>query len=114
MNQFYDCGRWLDYINTQLALAQTEAESAEKRMGRLEAVSVVGSSEKITRARVEAKQEQDYMEAEDDRDMKNARRRFLRVLYENVDRQHSDLSREITRRTGRHERESRERRWGGV
>lgn len=105
---------WADYLGGQLALAEIDERASEAVLKKAEAVSMLRSSPtsgKVTMAKAE-KYEDPVVEEAQESFMKNhAYRKLLNVLYNNVDRDASLVSRELTRRVGMEPNRRREGRW---
>lgn len=114
MSMLRDVTQWLNYLEVRLGVTSTEAETAEKHYRRVEAVYVTRSNEsQVTKAKMEASLESEVLDAQDDYDVKNATRRMVRVIYDNLARDANYLSREITRRVGREPLDRRTHKYGG-
>lgn len=101
METFRQLTVWSNYVNGALALAATKAETAEKILRRVRAGAVVVSDAKtVTMAEAEAEALPEVIQAKDDYDQRNAYRRMLRVVAENLARDTALISRELTRRVG--------------
>lgn len=114
MTQFTLFTRWADHLNVEVALAEITEATAERIFRRIRDVAMLGVSPargQVTAAKAAAGLSAEVIEAEDEAASAKAYRKLVQSLYENVERDASLLSRELTRRLGRDPYERRERRW---
>ena len=109
--------RWADYLTVQLPLAEAAESTADRvhrRIRDLKTLSQDAPKGQVTLAKMSVALSEEVVEAEDVAAQAKAYRKLVAGLLENVTRDASLLSRELTRRVGRDSFERRERRWGGA
>jgi hypothetical protein len=121
MELFSTIVRWLDHIGGWLVLHEVDERYAESTYDLVWSTvlsnCVAGQSGKsrsessVTVAKAEATQNPDVRAARDNRDAVYARRKIFGLMMSNLERDSALVSRELTRRVGRHDRESRTDRW---
>lgn len=109
MSLFVQMTGWVEYTGTRLAAAEVDEKSAVESLERHKAISAVrNSSEKtVNAAKARAYEDPDYVKAQEDKQQAYAYRRMLQTVYDSADRRATLLSRELTRRVGRADRDSR-------
>jgi hypothetical protein len=109
MELFNDLTGWSDYLDLQLSLAQVDEEHARSDVARHEALN------KYDFRKVDAKEQafgdQGYLALKHELEEAYGYRKVIEALYNRVDRNASAVSRELTRRLGRHDKEKRRERW---
>ncbi len=109
---------WSDYVNVRLTEASIQTDDAEKAAKRAKAlyVSQIMATRRVksvTEAESLALIATEVVDAQDLYDEHNAKRRALRMVAENLDRDSRFISREITRRLGRDDYDRRDSKHGG-
>jgi len=105
MNLYQEIQRWVKYLALQLAAAEVDESYAERAVTRTEALK--GYDFRKVDAKTRANEDPEYL------DVKNAQlsaygyRKMIAALYANVDRDSFQLSRELTRRSARSDRDHR-------
>ena len=97
----------------QLAAAMVSEKYAEEDLAKYKALAAVAhASEKTaTMAKAKAYEDPEYEDAIEAEKAAYAYRKMVEAIYNNTERKAAVLSREITRRVGRNDRESRGNRW---
>lgn len=116
MAEFVMFTRWADYLNVQVILAEITEETAgriHRRLKDIAMLSIDAPKGEVLRAKAEAGLSDDVLEAEEEEASSKAYRKLVTGIYENVVRDASALSREISRRSDREPLDRRDRRWGG-
>ena len=94
---------WSDYTNGQLSAAQVDERSAERRIKYLESQLMVlkGASSKssVTLLKAEIAVDPKIQKLEDELDVLYAYRKMVESIAQNLERDSSLISRELTRRT---------------
>jgi hypothetical protein len=103
----------VEYTGGRLAAAEVDEKSCADTLERHKALSAVkNASEKtVTAAKARAFEDPEYVKAQEDKQTAFAYRRMLQTIYDSADRRATLLSRELTRRVGRSDRDSRASRW---
>lgn len=108
MMLFSDTGRWQRYLTLQLAAAEVDESRAEKDLTRIEALN--GYDFRKVDAKKAAYADDSYIRAKDTQIQAYGYRKVLAALVANVDRDSFQLSREISRRSARADRDRRQER----
>lgn len=97
----------------QLAAATVSEKSAEEALAKYRALSAVANkSEKtVTAAKARAYEDPEFEAALAEEIRAYSYRKIIEAIYNNTERKAAVLSREITRRVGRNDREKRGNRW---
>lgn len=105
--------RWAEYLSSQLAVAEVDERYAEAYLERTKAIrALANNTEKtVTAAKAKAWEDTDFVEAHERFLETHAYRKLIRVKYDNAERASGLLSRELTRRVNRTDREDRVNRW---
>jgi hypothetical protein len=113
MSLFTRMSSWVEYTGGRLAAAEVDEKSCADTLERHKALSAVkNASEKtVTAAKARAFEDPEYVKAQEDKQTAFAYRRMLQTIYDSADRRATLLSRELTRRVGRSDRDSRASRW---
>lgn len=115
MNIFVRLTRWADYISGQFAVAEVQERMAEGAFKQLRAEKLIvhrpGPKDSVTVAEAERDSEPEVVQAQQDLDVAYAKRKMLGVMLTNCERNGALVSRELTRRLGRNDREARADRW---
>lgn len=110
MNIFVRLTRWADYIGAQFAVAEVQEQMAETALKLVKVQTFVvlapGKGE-VTMAEAQRDTSPEVRHAQAELDVIYAKRKMLGVMYANCDRNAALVSRELTRRLGRNDRESR-------
>ena len=109
MSLFVRLTRWSEYAATQLAVAQVDEKFADATLDRMRALSAVANkAEKtVTAAKARAYEDAEYLEAQEAYHSAYAFRKLVEAVYNNTDRKAALISRELTRRVGRNDRDNR-------
>jgi hypothetical protein len=105
MNLFQAIQRWVKYLALQLAAAEVDESCTERALTRIEALK--GYDFRKVDAKTRAYTDQEYLTAKDDQEAAYGYRKMIAALYANVDRDSFHLSRELTRRSARADRDHR-------
>lgn len=109
MTLWNELGAWVEYAGAMVAAAEVDEKWRVESLERHKAISAVkNASEKtVTAAKARAYEDPEYIKAQEDKLEAFAYRRLLQPVYEKADRRATLLSRELTRRMGRADRDSR-------
>lgn len=109
MSLFARMTAWVEYAGGRLAAAEVDEKSCADTLERHKALSAVkNATEKtVTAAKAKAYEDPDYLEAQEAKQQAFAYRRMLQAVYDSADKRATLLSRELTRRVGRADRDSR-------
>lgn len=114
MRLFVQLTKWSEYLGAQLAVAEVDERYADASLEQVKAVKSLGSTSKtVSGAKAAAMADPDYQAAQQDYNERHAYRKLVHVSFINAERNSALLSRELTRRVNRTEREGRSDRWGG-
>src|SRR5581483_2901914 len=105
MNLFQATGRWLRYLTLQLAAAEVDESYAERALTRIEALK--GYDFRKVDAKARAHADHEFLAAKDAQVAAYGYKKVLAALVSNVDRDSFHLSREISRRSARSDRDRR-------
>jgi hypothetical protein len=113
MTLFVRMTSWVEYAGGRLAAAEVDEKSCGDTLERSKALSAVrNSSEKtVTAAKAKAYEDEEYLAAQEAKQNAFAYRRMLQAVYDSADKRATLLSRELTRRVGRADRDSRAGKW---
>lgn len=113
MELFVELTRWNEYIGVELAAAEIDERYAEMAVEKIKAISnIKHKNEKTaTAAKAMVYEDPDYISAQEKLDEAYARRKLIAMLYNNSEKAANLASRELTRRTGRSDREGRSAKW---
>lgn len=109
MSLFVRLSRWSEYMGTQLAVAQVDEKYADATLEKMRALSAVANkTEKtVTAAKARAYEDDEFVGAQDAYHAAYAYRKMIEAVYNNTERKSSLVSRELTRRVGRNDRDNR-------
>jgi len=105
MNIYQEVQRWVKYLALQLAAAEVDESYAERAVTRTEALK--GYDFRKVDAKTRANEDQEYLDVKEAQLAAYGYRKMIAALYANVDRDAFQLSREITRRSARSDRDHR-------
>lgn len=113
MALFGELTTWAEYLATQLAVAGVDERSAEESLKIAEARGAVRHKTEKTVAAVKALvlADPEVLAAREALDSAYAYRKILQPIADGAERRAAFVSRELTRRTGRADRENRNNRW---
>ena len=111
MELFAQYVSWQNFVDSEVISAERDEMLAENRLKLAEARAVAGSSEKITKARLEAKSSVDVEQAMTAHVMAKSLRKALALQQSALERAANFVSRELSRRIGRGPSERRAARW---
>lgn len=118
MELFVRLNHWANHLAGQLASTEVDERAAEHALEFAEASALVltwgnrqHKDDTITLAKAQRDSDPAVIEARDALQVIYARRKMLTVMFNSADKDGSVVSRELTRRVGRNDRESRESRW---
>lgn len=105
--------QWNEYIGVELAATEIDERYAGIVVEKLKAISnIKHKGEKTaTAAKAMVFEDPEFEEAQDRLDEAYAKRKLIAMLYNNAEKAANLVSRELTRRTGRSDRENRGNRW---
>lgn len=105
-------GKWVGYLGYQKSAAEVDERFAATKVERMAALAQIknkGGSVSAMKASVWDSDE--YSDAKRAEQEAYAYRKLVEALYNAVDKDSFTVSRELTRRTGRNDREKRQQRW---
>jgi hypothetical protein len=102
---------WQNFVDSEVISAERDEMMSENRLKLAEARAVASSSEKITKARLEAKSSVDVEQAMNAHVLARSYRKALVLQQSAVERAANFVSRELSRRIGRGPVERRNNRW---
>ncbi|WP_159073492.1 hypothetical protein [Streptomyces sp. RTd22] len=113
MELFVELTRWEEYAGTQLAAAAIDEKDAESALERCKALAAVkAKNEKsVTAQKAAAASDDDVLEVDAEYREAYAVRKLTEAIHKGAERKAAVVSRELTRRVGRNDRESRATRW---
>lgn len=117
MELFVRLTRWADFLGGELSSLEVDEREAEAKVSFAEASALVmqwgarNKDDTITLAKAHGQQDRDVIKAQDALQVVYAKRKLTNSIYTAVDRDAAAVSRELTRRLGRNDRESRADRW---
>ena len=114
MELFVQFTGWQNYAAMQLAETEVNEEKEDARVRYLEASGMVrafGPKVKVTEVRAEIALDPEIVKAKDDAFTAYAKRKMIKVIYENCERCVFVVSRELSRRIGAAGSERRTSRW---
>lgn len=112
MNLFAEMSGWAEYHGTKLAFAQVDEKFAESVLEIRRAAAVLNRAMKsVTEAKAMAVADEEVQEANEVYLEAYKVRKIEEAAYNNAERRERLISRELTRRTGRADRENRSSRW---
>ncbi|MFI6512941.1 hypothetical protein ACIBCT_35530 [Streptosporangium sp. NPDC050855] len=113
MELFSLLNAWVAYAGSQLALAAIDEKDAEAELDvRRARVLINGKAEKsVSAAKAKADEDPDVVEARNSATAAYAVRKLTETIHDSLERDCFLVSRELTRRTGRADREARNHRW---
>ena len=113
MSQFSATQAWAEFQSVQLAAAMVSEKFAEEALAKHRAIAAVANkTEKtVTAAKARAYEDPEFEAAIEAEIKAYSYRKMIESIYNNTERKAAVLSREITRRVGRNDRESRGNRW---
>ncbi|MFK0015793.1 hypothetical protein [Streptomyces sp. NPDC091027] len=113
MELFVELTRWAEYAGTQLAAAAIDEKAAEAVLEHCKALAAVRAKHEksVTAQKAAAASDEDVIEADEQHREAYAVRKLTEAIYNGADRKAAVVSRELTRRIGRGDRESRANRW---
>ncbi|MET9119992.1 hypothetical protein [Streptomyces sp. NPDC004528] len=113
MSLFVALTRWAEYAGTQLAAAAVDEKAAEAELERCKALAAVKAKHEksVTAQKAAAASDEDVIDADETFREAYAVRKLTEAIYNGADRKSAVVSRELTRRVGRGDRESRANRW---
>jgi len=109
MTLFVRLTKWAEFLSAQQAAAEVDERYAEAALDKIKAIEGYDFRKPDARARAGA--DQDYLDANDVFQRAYAYRKLVSVAFANAERNSTLLSRELTRRVNRIEREGRVERW---
>lgn len=104
MDLFVSLTTWNDYLSVQVACAQIDERAAQRTMDFAENSSLIngwkgGSQDRVAIAKANVAVDPEVHKLRKDLDEKHAYRKLIEVMSNNVERDASLVSRELTRRT---------------
>lgn len=113
MSLFSKLSAWTDHLGTQLAAAEVDERSADELVDQLRAQNAVNAkTEKtVTAAKAKAYEDPKFLEAKQEAQAAYAYRKLIESVFTATERKTALISRELTRRVGRGDRENRNSRW---
>lgn len=105
ISMFRTVSEWLNYLSIQLACAQVDETAAGREVTRISAIRRYDFRQ--VAAKETAYNDSEYTSAKTAEDEAHDYRKLIEALHGNLDRDSFSLSRELTRRVGRHDRDSR-------
>jgi hypothetical protein len=104
---------WANYLAAQLAMARVDEQYADAVLKKYEAFSAIANKmeKSVTTAKALAYEDSDFLEAKEEYEQCFAYRKLVEMMYESIDRNNFAVSRELTRRLGRSDRDNRSAKW---
>lgn len=109
MRLFVELTKWAEYLSAQFAVAEVDERYAEAAVDKVRAIK--GYDFRKPDAKQKAYEDPDFEEVNDKFNLAHAYRKMIGVAFANAERNSNLLSRELTRRVGRNDREGRVDRW---
>jgi hypothetical protein len=115
MGLFGKLNRWAAFLGVQLAMAEVDESYASKLVDKLTALGQIRARGEKTATAMKASvwNDEDYQAAQDAKQEAYGYRKLVEALYNAVDRDAFMVSRELTRRIGREQKDRRRERHGG-
>lgn len=125
MKLFSKWTQWMNYTAAQLAIAEVDERFCEQVVEKYQAISLItergalhaqatNSAEKAnatTYLKAKAWEDSAYVDARDEVENAYAYRKLVKLKYDEADKNTALVSRELTRRVGRNDREGRNAKW---
>lgn len=118
MELFVQLTQWTDHLGGAFAVAEIDERKAEHALAVAEASALIlewgnrgAKEDRVTIAKAKRDSDPEVIKARDALDVVYAKRKLLGTIYASADRDAAVVSRELTRRIGRHDREARTGRW---
>jgi hypothetical protein len=113
MTLFNHSTKWCEWIGTQLAAAEVDEKYDEYVLDKFRALNAIANkTEKtVTAAKARQYEDPDFLAAQEKYHTSYAFRKLNQALYANEERKSALISRELTRRVGRNDRDGRANRW---
>lgn len=113
MELFVQLLHWNEYIGVELAAAEIDERHSEMAVEKMKAISNIKHKNEKTATAAKAMVFEDpaFVEAQEKLDEDYAKRKLIAMLYSNSEKAANLVSRELTRRTGRNDKENRVNRW---
>lgn len=110
---FRQLTEWLNYMGTQVAAAEVDEHYAEGVVDKYKALVTLGNKSEKTVSVMKAAQYEDvdFLEATEEFTRAYSFRKLAQAAYQNADRKSFLVSRELTRRVGRNDRDNRSAKW---
>jgi hypothetical protein len=109
MSLFARTTAWVEYTGSRLAAAEVDEKSCADTLEQHKALSAVrnASQKTVTAAKAMAYEDPEYIEAQEAKTAAYAYRKMVQALHQSAELRNTLLSRELTRRVGRGDREAR-------
>jgi hypothetical protein len=113
MMMFKKVNDWAEYQGVQLAAAAVSEKFADDDLSKYRALSAMANKDEktVTAAKAKAYVEDEFQTVFNRQHEAYSYRKIMESIYDNTERRSAFLSREITRRIGRNDREGRGQRW---
>lgn len=104
--------RYASYLNTRVAIAEIEEQDAEANLNKVQAIKLLEnkptrSADSVTIAKAHRDIDEEVVELAEAYRHKHAYRKLVQTIYENCVSEAALVSRELSRRIGRNERNER-------
>jgi hypothetical protein len=109
MQLFARTTAWVEYTGSRLAAAEVDEKSCADTLESHKALSAVrnASAKTVTQAKAMAHEDPEYIAAQEAKTAAYAYRKMVQALHASAELRNTLLSRELTRRVGRGDREAR-------
>jgi hypothetical protein len=109
MSLFARTTAWVEYTGSRLAAAEVDEKSCVDTLEAHKALSAVRNAgqKTVTQAKAKAYEDPEYIEAQEAKTAAYAYRKMVQALHSSAELRNTLLSRELTRRVGRGDREAR-------
>jgi hypothetical protein len=109
MELFRKLNHWGKYLGLQLAAAQVDERYADWTLEKLQAFAQIAnrSEKNVTVMKALAFEDEGFIKAKEDQMSAYAYRKSVEAIYNGTERDHAQVSRELTRRLGRGDRAGR-------
>lgn len=110
---FRELTEWTVYMGAKLAAAEVDEKYAAASLDKMKALTAAANpGEKAQwKAKAKAYEDKDYVAAEERHHVAYAYRKMLNSVYDATNAKSTLISRELTRRVGRNDRENRSGKW---
>lgn len=118
MELFVQLNHWANHLGAELAMAEIDERAAEHALAMAEASALVlawgqrqSKEDTVTLAKAQRESDPGVIKARDELQVIYAKRKLLQAIQSSAEKDAALVSRELTRRVGRADRDFREARW---